>query len=175
MHRIGERSLVFSRTPVLNQFWEPFVKSSEPVLFCLADQSQYSTIRLRDAQDPQREITLNDRMVTIIIDEREPLGEHRGPAANVRQDLPRASGEISTSLTDLRRGPTVFIGAFDNGWTLRLYVSAPSLMTKMWIGARPFRGLPHVLPRAGVTPHPFRRHPCCERNQTKGEDPFRGI
>jgi len=109
----------FSRTPVLNQFWEPFVKSSEPVLFCLADQSQYSTIRLRDAQDPQREITLNDRMVTIIIDDVSPLVNIAGLLRTFGKTY-RVQGEISTSLTDLRRGPTVFIGAFDNGWTLRL-------------------------------------------------------
>jgi len=41
-----------SRPPALRQFWEPFVKSSEPVLFCIADQSQYSTLKLRDAADP---------------------------------------------------------------------------------------------------------------------------
>jgi hypothetical protein len=109
----------FSRPPVLKQFWEPFVNSSEPVLFCLADQSQYSTIRLRDAQDPQREITLNDRMVTIIIDDVSPLANIAGLLRTFGRTY-RVQGEISTSLTDLRRGPSVFIGAFDNGWTLRL-------------------------------------------------------
>ena len=109
----------FSRPPVLKQFWEPFVNSSEPVLFCLADQSQYSTIRLRDAQDPQREITLNDRMVTIIIDDVSPLANIAGLLRTFGKTY-RVLGEISTSLTDLRRGPSVFIGAFDNGWTLRL-------------------------------------------------------
>ena len=29
-------------------------------------------------------------------------------------------GEGATNLDDLRRGPTVFVGAFDNAWTLRL-------------------------------------------------------
>jgi len=109
----------FSRPPVLKQFWEPFVNSSEAVLFCLADQSQYSTIRLRDAQDPQREITLNDRMVTIIIDDVSPLVNIAGLLRTYGKTY-RVQGEISTSLTDLRRGPSVFIGAFDNGWTLRL-------------------------------------------------------
>ena len=109
----------FSRPPVLKQFWDPFVNSSEPVLFCLADQSQYSTIRLRDAQDPQREVTLNDRMVTIIIDDVSPLVNIAGLLRTFGKTY-RVQGEISTSLTDLRRGPAVFIGAFDNGWTLRL-------------------------------------------------------
>jgi hypothetical protein len=42
---------------VIKTFWAPFMASSEPVLFCVADQNQYSTIKLRDAADPQKEIT----------------------------------------------------------------------------------------------------------------------
>jgi hypothetical protein len=109
-----------SRPRVLKQFWEPFVKSPEPVLFCMADQNQYSTIRLRDAADPQRENTVPDSgMVTVVIDDVSPL-------VNVASMLDkygktyRVLAESNTSLTDLRRGPSVFIGAFDNGWTLRL-------------------------------------------------------
>jgi hypothetical protein len=29
-------------------------------------------------------------------------------------------GEDAASLTDLRQGPTIFVGAFDNAWTLRV-------------------------------------------------------
>jgi hypothetical protein len=48
-------------------------------------------------------------------------------------------GEGSTTLTDLRNGPTVFVGAFDNAWTLRLtkplrfhFANNPE-MTRFWI------------------------------------------
>jgi hypothetical protein len=41
-------------------FWGPLVNSSEPVLFCVADQSRYSTITLRDAADPSRQTQLQD-------------------------------------------------------------------------------------------------------------------
>jgi len=108
-----------SRPPVLKQFWEPFIKSPEPVLFCIADQNQYSTIRLRDAADPQREITLSDTMVTIIIDDVGPLVNLAGMLRTYGKTY-RVLGESTTSLTDLRRGPSVFIGAYDNSWTLRL-------------------------------------------------------
>jgi len=130
-----------SRPPALKQFWEPFVKSSEPVLFCIADQSQYSTIRLRDAADPQREITLNDSMVTIIIDDVSPLVNVAGLLRTYGKTY-RVQGEASTSLTDLRRGPSVFIGAFDNGWTLRLtsplrfHFANDRDMTQFWIEDR---------------------------------------
>jgi hypothetical protein len=51
-------------------------------------------------------------------------------------------GETATTLTDLRRSPSVFIGAFDNSWTLRL--TAPLRfhfannveMTRFWIEDR---------------------------------------
>ena len=129
------------RPSALKQFWEPFVNSSEPVLFCLADQSQYSTIRLRDAADPQKEITLNDSMVTIIIDDVSPLVNVAGLLRTYGKNY-RVLGESGTTLTDLRRGPSVFIGAFDNGWTLRL--TAPlrfhfvndAAMTRFWIEDR---------------------------------------
>jgi hypothetical protein len=130
-----------SRPPALKQFWEPFVKSSEPVLFCIADQSQYSTLKLRDAADPQREITLNDSMVTIIIDDVSPLVNVAGLLRTYGKTY-RVQGEASTSLTDLRRGPSVFIGAFDNNWTLRLtsplrfHFANDSEMTQLWIEDR---------------------------------------
>jgi hypothetical protein len=130
-----------SRPPALKQFWEPFVKSSEPVLFCIADQSQYSTLKLRDAADPQREITLNDSMVTIIIDDVSPLVNVAGLLRTYGKTY-RVQGEASTSLTDLRRGPSVFIGAFDNGWTLRLtsplrfHFANDKEMTQFWIEDR---------------------------------------
>src|ERR1700677_3202602 len=43
-------------------FWGPLVKANEPVLFCVADQSHYSTITLRDAGDPSRQIVLQDNL-----------------------------------------------------------------------------------------------------------------
>jgi hypothetical protein len=130
-----------SRPPVLKQFWGPFIKSSEPVLFCIADQSQYSSIRLRDAADPTREITLNDTMVLIFIDDVSPLVNVAG-LLRIYGKTFRVQGEAVTTLTDLRRGPSVFIGAFDNGWTLRLtsplrfHFANDADMTHFWIEDR---------------------------------------
>lgn len=130
-----------SRPPVLRQFWEPFVTSPNPVLICVADQSQYSSIRLRDAADPQHEITLPDTMVTLIIDDVSPLVNI---AALLRTygKTSRVLGESNTTLTDLRRSPSIFIGAFDNSWTLRLtsplhfHFANDTAMNKFWIEDR---------------------------------------
>jgi hypothetical protein len=129
------------RPSLVRQFWQPFVNSSEPTLFCLADQAQYASIRLRDAADPQRYTTLPDSMVTVIIDDVDPLVNIAGMLRIYGKNY-RVLGESTTTLTDLRRSPSVFIGAFDNGWTLRLtaplrfHFGNDALMTKFWIEDR---------------------------------------
>lgn len=127
--------------PAIDQFWRPFVKSEEPILFCIADQRQFSTITLRDAADPLHENTLRDEMVTVIIDDISPLVNMAG-MLQVRGKEYRVQGEAATTLTDLRRGPTVFIGAFDNNWTLRLtsplrfHFANSADMGQLWIEDR---------------------------------------
>jgi hypothetical protein len=100
-------------------FWGPLVKSSEPVLFCVADQSRYSTITLRDAADPSRQNQLQDNLTAIIIDDLNPIVRVAGLLQSNGKRY-SVKGEGATNLMDLRNGPTVFIGAFDNAWTLRL-------------------------------------------------------
>jgi hypothetical protein len=100
-------------------FWGPLVKSSEPVLFCVADQSHYSTINLRDAADPSRQTQLQDNLTAIIIDDLNPIVRVAGLLQSNGKKY-TLKGEGATNLMDLRNGPTVFIGAFDNAWTLRL-------------------------------------------------------
>jgi hypothetical protein len=129
------------RSTLVPQFWQPFVNSNEPTLFCLADQPQYASIRLRDAADPQHETTLPDSMVTVIIDDVDPLVNIAGMLRTYGKNY-RVLGQTTTTLTDLRRSPSVFIGAFDNGWTLRLtaplrfHFGNDASMTKFWIEDR---------------------------------------
>ncbi len=106
------------RTP-FDFFWGPVVNTNEPVLFCVADQSAYPVIALRDAADPSRKTLLKDDLTAIVIDDLMPvvrvaaLLQFNGKKFSVK-------GEGVTDLMDLRGGPTVLIGAFDNAWTLRL-------------------------------------------------------
>jgi hypothetical protein len=100
-------------------FWGPLVRSGEPVLFCVADQSRYSTITLRDAADPSHQTQLQDNLTAIIFDDLNPIVRVAGLLQSNGKKY-AVKGESATDLTDLRNGPTVFIGAFDNAWTLRL-------------------------------------------------------
>jgi hypothetical protein len=106
------------RSP-FNFFWGPVLHSSEPVLFCVADQSQYSAITLRDADDPTRQTLLKDNLTAIVIDDLNPIVRLAGLLQSNGKKY-SLKGEGTTDLTDLRNGPTIFIGAFDNAWTLRL-------------------------------------------------------
>jgi hypothetical protein len=106
------------RTP-FQFFWGPILSSSDPVLFCTADQKQYSSIALRDAADQSRQIILPDSFTAVVIDDLSPIINVAGLLkSNGKKYTLKA--ESATNLTDLRAGPTIFIGAFDNAWTLRL-------------------------------------------------------
>src|SRR5258708_4052771 len=119
-------------------FWEPILKSGDPVLFCIADQNQYTAIALRDAADPTRQTILKDNLTAVIMDDLNPVVKIAGilQAHGTKYSL---KGEGSTTLTDLRDGPTVFVGAFDNTWTLRLtkplrfHFANNAGMTRFWI------------------------------------------
>ena len=101
------------------EFWDPILNSTEPVLFCVADQTQYTAITLRDAGDPARQVTLKDNLTAVVIDD---LSTIIKIASVVQTSGKRYTlrGEDATSLMDLRNGPSVIIGAFDNVWTLRM-------------------------------------------------------
>lgn len=100
-------------------FWTPVLTSADPVLFCIADQNQYSAIALRDAADPSRQVTLRDNLTAVVIDDLSPIVRIAGILQSNGKKY-SLRGEGATNLMDLRNGPTVFVGAFDNAWTLRL-------------------------------------------------------
>jgi hypothetical protein len=100
-------------------FWGPVFGTNEPVLICIADQNQYAAVALRDSADPTRQILLKDNLTAVVIDDLNAVIQITGILkSNGRQYS--LKGEGLTNLTDLRNGPTVFVGAFDNAWTLRL-------------------------------------------------------
>jgi hypothetical protein len=127
-----------SRTTVFDQFWQPVLSPSKPLLVCVADQMEYSVIELRDAADPSRQMVLKDNLTAIVIDDLDAVVR----AAGIFQSKGKQyslKGEGATNLDDLRRGPAVFVGAFDNAWTLRLtrplryHFANDATMTRLWI------------------------------------------
>jgi hypothetical protein len=132
--------LVWQRTQrsAFDSFWQPVLSPQEPVLLCIADQLEYSDIELRDAADPSRQFVLKDNLTAIVIDDLDAVVN----VADVLQSRGKQytlKGEGATNLDELTRGPTVFVGAFDNAWTLRLthslryHFANDANMTRLWI------------------------------------------
>jgi hypothetical protein len=127
-----------SQRSAFTEFWEPILSSPEPVLFCVADQTQYTAISLRDAGNPEHQITLKDNLTAVVIDDLSTIIkiasvlESSGKRYTLR-------GQDTTSLMDLRNGSSIVIGAFDNVWTLRLtrnlryHFANDADMSHLWI------------------------------------------
>ena len=122
----------------LEFFWKPVLASNEPVMVCIADQLNYSEIALRDAAEPTHQITLKDTLTAVIIDDLNATIKVAGILQSEGKPY-TLKGEGATSMDDLRHGPTVFVGAFDNAWTLRLtnplryHFANDADMTHLWI------------------------------------------
>lgn len=127
-----------SRTTAFDTFWQPVLSRAEPVLVCVADQLEYSVIELRDAADPSHQIVLKDNLTAMVIDDLDAVVKTAGILQSKGKQY-SLKGEGATNLDDLRRGPTVFVGAFDNAWTLRLtgplryHFANDATMTRLWI------------------------------------------
>ena len=100
-------------------FWEPVLRSSDPVLFCVADQNQYTAIELRDANDPTKQTVLKDNLTAVVFDDLSPVVKIAGILESHGKKY-SLNGESVTTLSELRNGTTIVVGAFDNVWALRL-------------------------------------------------------
>ena len=100
-------------------FWRPVFTSNDPLLLCIADQLQYSGISLRDAAQPSHQVQLKDNLTAVVIDDVNAIMKVGGILQSSGKKY-TVKGEGVTDLIDLRAGPTIFVGAFDNAWTLRL-------------------------------------------------------
>jgi hypothetical protein len=111
-------SWIITRSSTLDRFWAPVISSGDPVIVCFP-QSRLDGITLRDAADPLQQHRMNEQMTGVIRDDLQPLVSLSG-LLEMRHQRYNLMGEDTATLTDLRQGPTIFIGAFDNAWTLRL-------------------------------------------------------
>ena len=64
-------------------------------------------------------MTLNDNLTAVVIDDLSTITKIAGVLQSAGKPY-SLRGENATSLMDLRNGPSVIIGAFDNAWTLRM-------------------------------------------------------
>jgi len=107
-----------TRPTTLDRFWAPVLVTDEPAVVCFP-QSEIDGIVLRNAADPTQQHHLEEKMSGVIIDDLQPLVTVSG-LLEMRHQHYILTGEDTATLTDLRQGPAIFVGAFDNAWTLRM-------------------------------------------------------
>jgi hypothetical protein len=106
------------RPSTLDRFWAPVFRSNDPIALCFP-QSMFTGQTLLDASKPTQEQHLAEHMRGVILDDLQPLMSFSG-LLEMRHRHYTLLGEDAATLTDLRQGPTIFLGAFDNAWTLRM-------------------------------------------------------
>ncbi len=107
-----------SRLSTLDKFWAPVFGSSDPIALCFP-QSTFTGQTLLDATAPTQERHLDEQMRGVVLDDLQPLMSLSG-ILEMHRSRYTLLDEGTATLTDLRQGPTIFLGAFDNAWTLRM-------------------------------------------------------
>ena len=114
----GSAFWLTSRPSTLDKFWAPVFGSNDPIALCFP-QSMFTGQTLLDASTPTQVRHLDEHMRGVVLDDLQPLMSVSG-LLEMRHRRYNLLGEDTATLTDLRQGPTIFLGAFDNTWTLRM-------------------------------------------------------
>lgn len=103
----------------LDSFWRPIFRSKQPVLIAVAFQNPDATFILEDPVRTPPPGSHIQRPAAMAIDDTVAL-VGVGDILKSRQQPYRVKGQDQINFSDLRQGPAVLIGAFDNRWTLQL-------------------------------------------------------
>jgi hypothetical protein len=107
-----------TRPSNLERFWQPITSSSGTISYCLGepiDASDQGHLNLSQGMGLNGGLDVSD-VVT--------LARSIGPLVP-RHDAFRVASALQTSFAQLREGPFVLIGAFDNVWTMRITQDLP--------------------------------------------------
>lgn len=105
------------RRNALDLFWAPVLRSTDPVVICFP-RNQLETVRLRDAEQPELVQSFPEQTQALILSDLQPIVSIAGLLSSYHRQYTLL--DDSANLTDLRHGPTVYLGTFDNAWTLRV-------------------------------------------------------
>ena len=118
---IAGRQPAGPRTDVLARFWTPILESSSPLLLCIGDASLFVNQTGEQSTAAVGDMTIQEflRSDSVRYTDAATLslvaGELRARGKPFRIRRPSA-----TALKDLRDGPVVLIGGFNNPWTRKL-------------------------------------------------------
>jgi len=105
------------RSP-LEFFWGPLLNSGDPAMLCIVDQHQTTNLAV-DAADPTRQMTVQTDLSAVNRDDLWAILKVGNVLLSHGKKFTLKGSQVTT-LSDLRDGPAIFVGAFDNAWTMRL-------------------------------------------------------
>lgn len=106
------------RTPSnLERFWAPVTGTSSRVTYCLGEPTESVDLQVRTTYGAFEDGSLNVYDVVTLARSIAPLVPRNGEF--------RVLPSSATGFAQLREGPFVLIGAFDNAWTLRVTQNLP--------------------------------------------------
>jgi hypothetical protein len=106
----------WARANAQDQFWRPVFASTKPVSVVVGEPTFFPTTPL--GSDPTVEAHVLQRS-HVALSDAITLSRLAGVLVNKGKDY-RIDGADSVTLTDLRGGPVILVGALDNPWTMRL-------------------------------------------------------
>jgi len=126
---IGMRYHVEAPAPppsIIDRFWEPVVASANPATFCLGEPAKnLDTDSINDYQAPVSKSEPEKLYVRLHYSGNLALADvvtltRTAAALEIRHKTFRVVPASEATFEQLREGPIVLIGAFDNIWTLRV-------------------------------------------------------
>jgi hypothetical protein len=101
----------------LERFWDPITATTSRVTYCLGEPTESVDLQVKTTYGAVEDGSLNLYDVVTLARSIVPLVPRNGEF--------RVLGASSTGFAQLREGPFVLIGAFDNPWTLRITQDLP--------------------------------------------------
>ena len=120
---VATSAAILWRKSALDLFWEPMLASTRPILVCIGQPKMASPVSA-PPQTPLDAAVLTvgghiRNVDHIVLPDAIALSRIVGFLGRRNKDY-LLQGALSSTLTDLRQGPTILISGMDNPWTLRL-------------------------------------------------------
>jgi len=105
----------------LDALWKPFLDSSDPVLLCVGTLFVPQSILKTADESPTKfsRYLLSALSITVASGDSDTVARLAGLLRSKGKQF-RVRVQTSSTLSDLRQGPAVLVGAFNNGWSVRL-------------------------------------------------------
>lgn len=115
---LGWRAVVRPES-ALEAFWRPLLDTGNPVFVCVGQRTTLSFSPRSNGSEPNLHDLYRLASQNVLLADATTLARISG-LLQAKGKQHRIRGVMNATLSDLRAGPVVLVGAFNNEWTLRL-------------------------------------------------------